>query len=673
MNPIRQERNIMKKKKLLSALLAVILVVASIPLYAFAADNPDADDNTKVVLQYTLAFTGSGTQDDPYYGELNYRSSKIDETTIETVNPLATINGASNTYTVSLHYGWNDIEFYVTSADGTKTSYYHVRWSRTKQSRTEHLKTGDLYTEPATDANTADGKIINFDADEVYEYTLDNANDWKAVSGVTEITGLAAGVYRVRYGESDSHQADSGSNYLKVYVGRMDQPFTTENASGYEIEMPDTVYAGERIDFKVKLDGESFQPIMKVNAESKLFFSNSTMYTSVTFVSYVTDYETGADGTRYAVGYFMLNGYNKNGANGTLTIKDITLYDANYYEIEKADSLVASTTVTPAKEEDTITFQNSTLYKEGSSVTISLEAKTSAGVEKINSFDVCLDDGTVVASSKDGSEITVIVSGNLHVANIDAVYQPADLTAMEEQLARLDGVDLTLYTDDTRVAVEERLALAEQMYKVLAKDQYLVDEFVPTLKAAIDSLVPKDGIFTGIEENQALIPMDGSLYTEESWNQLMQAAQAAQTAVDEQWNRLRQDEIDALAAELKAAIDALEYKPADYTAVDEAIANAEKLDPTEYKDFSAVEAAVNAVDRTKNITEQAEVDAMAQAINDAVAALEKAEKPQESADTGRDTSAKSPDTGAQLLVPAAGAMLVSAAAIVLLSKRRENG
>lgn len=239
---------------------------------------------------------------------------------------------------------------------------------------------------------------------------------------------------------------------------------------------------------------------MKVNAESKLFFSNSTMYTSVTFVSYVTDYETGAGGTRYAVGYFMLNGYNKNGANGTLTIKDITLYDANYYEIEAADSLVASTTVTPANEEDTIIFKNSILYKEGSSVTISLEAKTSAGVEKINSFDVCLEDGTVVASSKDGSAITVTVSGNLHIANIDATYKPADFTAMEEQLARLDGEDLTLYTDDTRVAVEERLALAEQMYKVLAKDQYLVDEFVPTLKAAIDSLVPKDGIFTGIEE-----------------------------------------------------------------------------------------------------------------------------------------------------------------------------
>lgn len=209
-------------KRKMALLFAILLIIANIPIYAFAADNPDADDNTRVVLQYSLTFTGSGTQDDPFYGELNYISSKIEETTIETVNPLATINGGSNTYTVSLNYGWNDITFYVTSADGTKTSYYHVRWSRTKQARTEHLKAGDLYTKPATDAAAADGKIINLDAAETYEYTLNNANDWKTVSGVTEITGLAAGTYQIRYGESDSHQADSGSNYLRVYIGRAD-------------------------------------------------------------------------------------------------------------------------------------------------------------------------------------------------------------------------------------------------------------------------------------------------------------------------------------------------------------------------------------------------------------------------------------------------------------------
>ena len=62
--------------------------------------------------------------------------------------------------------------------------------------------------------------------------------------------------------------------------------------------------------------------------------------------------------------------------------------------------------------------------------------------------------------------------------------------------------------------------------------------------------------------------------------------------------------------------------PADYSSVDAAIAKANALNKDEYKDFSGVEAAIAAVVRDKNITEQAEVDAMAQAINNAIAALQ---------------------------------------------------
>ena len=67
---------------------------------------------------------------------------------------------------------------------------------------------------------------------------------------------------------------------------------------------------------------------------------------------------------------------------------------------------------------------------------------------------------------------------------------------------------------------------------------------------------------------------------------------------------------------------AMTYLPADYTKVDEAIAKANALNKDDYKDFSGVEAAVNAVVRDKNITEQSEVDAMAKAIEDAIAALQ---------------------------------------------------
>ena len=63
--------------------------------------------------------------------------------------------------------------------------------------------------------------------------------------------------------------------------------------------------------------------------------------------------------------------------------------------------------------------------------------------------------------------------------------------------------------------------------------------------------------------------------------------------------------------------------PADYTAVNEAIATAEKFDKALYSNYADVEAAINAVDRTKSKAEQAEVDAMAKAIEDAINALDR--------------------------------------------------
>lgn len=93
---------------------------------------------------------------------------------------------------------------------------------------------------------------------------------------------------------------------------------------------------------------------------------------------------------------------------------------------------------------------------------------------------------------------------------------------------------------------------------------------------------------------------------------------------------------------------AMTYLPADYTKVDAAIAKANALNKNDYKDFSGVEAAVKAVVRDKNITEQSEVDAMAKAIEDAIAALEKkpaSTKEKKPAGTKPGTTDKLPQAG----------------------------
>ena len=105
------------------------------------------------------------------------------------------------------------------------------------------------------------------------------------------------------------------------------------------------------------------------------------------------------------------------------------------------------------------------------------------------------------------------------------------------------------------------------------------------------------------------------------------AVEEAINAVVRDKNITEQGEVDAMAQAIENAITALQYKDADYTKVDEAIAKANALNKDAYTNFTAVESAINAVVRDKNITEQDEVDAMAQAIENAMAAL--VEKPTE--------------------------------------------
>ena len=129
-----------------------------------------------------------------------------------------------------------------------------------------------------------------------------------------------------------------------------------------------------------------------------------------------------------------------------------------------------------------------------------------------------------------------------------------------------------------------------------------------------DNNIPAD--YTAVDAAIArATALDSSLYTNYS------AVEDSINSVDRAKSKAQQTEVDAMAKAIEDAIAALQYKDADYTKVDAAIAKANALNKNDYKDFSGVEAAVKAVVRDKNITEQSEVDAMAKAIEDAINAL----------------------------------------------------
>lgn len=115
--------------------------------------------------------------------------------------------------------------------------------------------------------------------------------------------------------------------------------------------------------------------------------------------------------------------------------------------------------------------------------------------------------------------------------------------------------------------------------------------------------------------------LDRTLYTD------LSAVDTAVANVVRGYGIARQSEVDAMAQAIRDALAHLTRKGANYADVDAAITKANALNKDDYTNFAAVQAAIDAVDRTKDITQQSEVDAMAAAIQRALAALEKKPAP----------------------------------------------
>lgn len=199
--------------------------------------------------------------------------------------------------------------------------------------------------------------------------------------------------------------------------------------------------------------------------------------------------------------------------------------------------------------------------------------------------------------------------------------------AKQAAVAELDKYNPDHYAGLSKTAVEqakkdavgniESAETVEAVNRALAQAKETLDAIPNDANYGLNLTALRTALFKAL----AVVEQGGDLYTEESWNSLT-------SLVDEANGKLTtgfgsQDAVDTYTANLNQAVADLAYKPADYAGVKAAVEKAEALHPEDYVDFSAVTAAVEAVDWTKNITEQAAVDAMAKAIEDAIAGLEK--------------------------------------------------
>ena len=212
----------------------------------------------------------------------------------------------------------------------------------------------------------------------------------------------------------------------------------------------------------------------------------------------------------------------------------------------------------------------------------------------------------------------------------DLQYKGADYAKVDEAIAKANALNKDEYKDFSGVEAAVNAVVRGKNIT----EQSEVDKMAKAIEDAIAALQYKDADYTKVDEAitkaNALKKDDYKDFT---------GVEAAVKAVVRGKNITEQSKVDKMAKAIEDAIADLQYKDADYTKVDAAIKKASALKKDDYKNFSGVETAVKAVVRGKNIMEQSEVDKMAKAIEDAIAALEK--KP---ASTKPGTSDKNPKT-----------------------------
>ena len=237
-------------------------------------------------------------------------------------------------------------------------------------------------------------------------------------------------------------------------------------------------------------------------------------------------------------------------------------------------------------------------------------------------------------------------------------YKGADYSAVDVAIAKADALNKDEYKDFSAVDAAVNAVVRGKNIT----EQGEVDGMAKAIEDALAALQYKGADYSKVD---AAIAKAKALNRDEYKD--FSAVDAAVNAVVRGKLLSEQDEVDAMAQAIETAIAALQYKGADYSKVDAAIAKANALNRDEYKDFSAVDAAVSAVVRGKPLTEQAEVDAMAKAIEDAITALEK--KPVE-------MTVQLPQTGDDSnLALWTALLLVSGAAIgaMMVGKKRNYG
>ena len=650
------------KKKLLSLLLALCLVMALVPMTAFAEDaqNINVWDGSTAA-----AFAGgTGTAEDPYQiangAQLAYLASSVNSgETYEQKNFVLTanidLNGLpwtpiANSFSDAL-LGGSDYRVFAGNFDGNGYTISNVSIG----SETAPLEADVLGLFGATE-----GKISNLNLDTVSIHGVVKIASIGAVVGFAgglvgysggsiencHVTGLTmdmsapSNVYAAAYWVGGLVGALDGTQLINEcsVSGSITEKAGKGSIGGLIGELGKAAkitYSRSNVTVNVKADSRGGADVGgfigkgngKTDAETVI--RNCYATGNVTGGAYTGGFAGGLWGLNIKNCYASGNVSQAAAAMGSFVGTDAS--DSAYYgSITNCFTTGSVTGSSPFQ----YAFAEQSSATKRSKITNCYFAVENLGIKNQNESatekpqeEMKTEDFAAALNNGDNSNGWSFVNGQVLCG-----AEPADYSAVETAMAAIP-TDLTVYTDESVAALN---TAADGVVRGKAfVSQANVDAMAQAIEDAIAALQYKGADYTKVDEAIA----KANALNKDNYKDFS-AVEAAVNAVVRDKNITEQSEVDAMAKAIEDAIAALQYKDADYTKVDAAIAKANALNKNDYKDFSGVEAAVKAVVRGKNITEQSEVDKMAKAIEDAIAALEK--KP---ASTKPGTSDKSPQTG----------------------------
>ena len=195
-------------------------------------------------------------------------------------------------------------------------------------------------------------------------------------------------------------------------------------------------------------------------------------------------------------------------------------------------------------------------------------------------------------------------------ANYDDVRK-----AIEEANAAMDE---KLHTAASRAAVRNAINLVN--YNLDVTEQATVDGYAAAIRKAVAELEYNPADYSAVTTAKGKIPTDSSLYTAESWKNLQDKISAVEEGLDIRY----QEQVNNYAKAIEQAITDLKYLPADYTKLNEAIADAEAAIKTGYytdETVASLNDVLKSIDKNLDIRNQKKVDMYEQAVRTGISGL----------------------------------------------------